>query len=262
MDTTEALKQLNEHWFDSLTDKDRLTSLKNKYIELLDDISGTDKKNTLRRRLIKINRLIRRKKLIRRKTLTKVNAPTKRTFRRKKIDREIRSINILSDELERLINRTVYHCERLRSGYVQMIMKYKPEWIVTLTFEDPLTKEVNAIHKLEKLLRMVNKGLYGKGAKNKKNRLMVFPFLERQGANLGVHFHMLIKVNVPPKKNRGDLKEIFKEKWQKIYGHGFSTLGKNDKWFEKINTLYGSAIYVTKQTRKDNDPLVVDCLNY
>ena len=109
---------------------------------------------------------------------------------------------------------------------------------------------------------MVNKAYYGKGAINKKNRLMVFPFLEKHGTNLGVHFHMLIKVNVLPKKNRGNVKEIFKEKWQKIYGHGFATLGKNDEWFEKINTLRGSAIYVTKQTRKDNDPLVVECLNY
>ena len=258
----EEIKQLNKHWFDSLTDKDRLTSLENKYIELLDGISGTAKKNTLRRKLIKINRLIRRKKPTRRKALTKRNIPTKRTFRRKKTDREIRSINILSDEFERLINRTVYHCERLRSGYVKMIKKHKPEWIVTLTFEDPLTKEVNAIHKLIKLLKMVNKAYYGKGAKNKKNRLMVFPFLEKHGTNLGVHFHMLIKVNVLPKKNRGNVKEIFKEKWQKIYGHGFATLGKNDDWFEKINSLHGSAIYVTKQTRKDNDPLVVECLNY
>jgi hypothetical protein len=261
MDTTEALKQLNKHWFDSLTDKDRLMSLKNKHIELLDDINGTGNKNTLRRRLIKINRLVRRKKPTRRRVLTKVNAPTKRTFRRKKTDREIRSINILSDELERLINRTIYHCERLRSGYVKMMMKHKPEWIVTLTFEDPLTKEVNAIQKLEKLLKMVDKAYYGKGAKNKKNRLMAFPFLEKQGTNLGVHFHLLIKVKVLPKKYRGDLKQIFKAKWQKIYGHGFATLN-NDKWFEKINTLRGSAIYVTKQTRKDNNPLVVDCLNY
>ena len=261
MDTTEALKQLNEHWFDSLTDGNRLTSLKNKHIELLDCINGTDKKNTLIRRLIKINRLVRRKKLTRRKALTKRNISTKRTFRRKKTDREICSINILSDELERLINRNVYHCERLRSGHVKMIKKHKPEWIVTLTFADPLTKEVNAIQKLEKLLREVNKGIYGKGSKNEKNRLMVFPFLEKQGTNLGVHFHLLIKVNVLPKKNRGNVKEIFKVKWQKIYGHGFATLS-NNKWFEKINTLRGSAIYVTKQTRKDNDPLVVECLNY
>ena len=251
----EEIKKLNNHWFDSLNDKDRLTSLENKYIELLDEISEVSKKNTLRRRLIKINRLIRRK------ALTKRNAPTKRTFIRKKTDKEIRSINILSNEFERLINRTVYHCERLRSGYVKMIKKHKPEWIVTLTFEDPLTKEVDAIHKLIKLLKMVNKAYYGKGAKNKKNRLMVFPFLEKHGTNLGVHFHMLIKVNVLPKKNRGNLKDIFKEKWQKIYGHGFATLD-NDEWFEKINSLRGSAIYVTKQTRKNNDPLVVECLNY
>ena len=251
----EEIKKLNNHWFDSLNDKDRLTSLENKYIELLDEISEVSKKNTLRRRLIKINRLIRRK------ALTKRNAPTKRTFIRKKTDKEIRSINILSNEFERLINRTVYHCERLRSGYVKMIKKHKPEWIVTLTFEDPLTKEVDAIHKLIKLLKMVNKAYYGKGAINKKNRLMVFPFLEKHGTNLGVHFHMLIKVNVLPKKNRGNLKDIFKEKWQKIYGHGFATLD-NDEWFEKINSLRGSAIYVTKQTRKNNDPLVVECLNY
>ena len=251
----EEIKKLNNHWFDSLNDKDRLTSLENKYIELLDEISEVSKKNTLRRRLIKINRLIRRK------ALTKRNAPTKRTFIRKKTDKEIRSINILSNEFERLINRTVYHCERLRSGYVKMIKKHKPEWIVTLTFEDPLTKEVDAIHKLIKLLKMVNKAYYGKGAINKKNRLMVFPFLEKHGTNLGVHFHMLIKVSVLPKKNRGNLKDIFKEKWQKIYGHGFATLD-NDEWFEKINSLRGSAIYVTKQTRKNNDPLVVECLNY
>ena len=260
MKITEALEQLNKHWFESLNDKDRLTSLKSKHVELSNSISGAAKKNTPRRKLIKINRLIRRKKPTRRKVLTKRNIPTKRTFRRKKTDREIRSINILSDEFEYLINRTVYHCERLWSGYVNMIIKHKPEWIVTLTFEDPLTKKVNAIHKLIKLLKMVNKAYYGKGAKNKKNRLMVFPFLEKQGTNLGVHFHLLIKVKVPPKKYRGDLKQIFKAKWQKIYGHGFATLD-NDEWFEKINTLRGSAIYVTKQTRKDNDPLVVECLN-
>ena len=257
MKITEALEQLNHCWFDSLNNKGRLTSLEDKYVELLDDISGTPKKNTLRRRLIEINRLVRRKKPIRRKELTKRSVLTKRTFRRKKTDREI-----LLDEFEYLINRTVYHCERLWSGYVNTIIKHEPEWMVTLTFEDPLTKEVNAIHKLIKLLKMVDKAYYGKGAKNKKNRLMVFPFLEKHGINLGVHFHMLIKVNVLPKKNRGNVKEIFKEKWQKIYGHGFATLGKNDDWFEKINSLHGSAIYVTKQTRKDNDPLVVECLNY
>ena len=256
MKITEALEQLNHCWFDSLNNKGRLTSLEDKYVELLDDISGTPKKNTLRRRLIEINRLVRRKKPIRRKELTKRSVLTKRTFRRKKTDREI-----LLDEFEYLINRTVYHCERLWSGYVNTIIKHEPEWMVTLTFEDPLTKEVNAIHKLIKLLKMVDKAYYGKGAKNKKNRLMVFPFLEKHSTNLGVHFHMLIKVNVLPKKNRGNLKDIFKEKWQKIYGHGFATLD-NDEWFEKINSLRGSAIYVTKQTRKNNDPLVVECLNY
>jgi len=150
-----------------------------------------------------------------------------------------------------LHNSYGYHSERLRDGYIQMIMQHKLDYSIVLTFAQNDTSEAHAIGTLAECLKSANRKIYNRA----NNKLTVFPFLERNG-NDGIHFHLLMKD--PCKKN--DLETVLRKKWGSLTGTGYATF--RDDWFKPIDDLRGAAGYVTKQTYADNDPLVAECLHY
>ena len=157
-----------------------------------------------------------------------------------------------------LINDVDFLCERVRLEYIDMIKRAKPDYFITLTLAYNVNKH-DAEKALEKCIWHVNKKIYKRATDDKKNRLVILPFIETTASN-ELHFHLLVKQPCSRHK-KVDLKDIFKQKWKRINMHGHATLD-NDEWFKKVDNIDGIAKYITKQTYGNNRPLVVDCLNY
>jgi len=156
-----------------------------------------------------------------------------------------------------LINDTDFKNELIKLGCIDFIKQANPDYFVTLTFANAVDK-FYAVKTLSTCLHHINKQVFGRRSKKK---LTIFPFIERDASG-EFHFHLAIKN--PTAKKKFDLKKIIKKKWRSMHGHGFATF-KKDKWFQTINTkgeLDNVANYIVKQTYGNNNPLVVECLNY
>ena len=161
-------------------------------------------------------------------------------------------------QLQYLINSgSSFNAERIKLEYIDMIKQANPDYFITLTFAYDVSRD-RAINALEACMWHVNKKVFGRGIRDKINRLKVLPFIENNAIS-GVHLHLL--VNQPNNKQDINLQKIFRQKWQAINVHGFATF-KQGEWFKKIDKIDGIAKYITKQTHGDNRPLVIECLNY
>jgi hypothetical protein len=156
-----------------------------------------------------------------------------------------------------LINDVDFKNELIKLGCIDIVKQADPDYLVTLTFANAVN-EFHAVKTLSMCVHHINKQVFGKRSKKK---MTIFPFIERDASG-EFHFHLVIKK--PAIKKNCDLKKIIKKKWRSMRGHGFATFRK-DKWFQTINTegeLDNVANYIVKQTYGDNNPLVVECLNY
>ena len=156
-----------------------------------------------------------------------------------------------------LINNVDFKNELIKLKCIDIIKQANPDYFVTLTIANAVN-EFHAVKTLDVCIHHINKQVFGRRSKNK---MTIFPFIERDASG-EFHFHLAIKN--PKAKKKFDLKKIIKKKWRSMHGHGFATF-KKDKWFQTINTkgeLDNVANYIVKQTYGNNNPLVVECLNY
>lgn len=144
-----------------------------------------------------------------------------------------------------------------------LVISVKPDYFVTLTFANPKVSEQVAINTLITWLKWVNCSIFGRRS---KERLEIFPFMERNGCD-GIHFHLMVK---SPLVNKNiNIYETFKIKWLKLKGTGHSTFRNRDpetgelKWFKTITDFPKLIKYVNKEAKEQRmDNLVVECLNY
>ena len=79
----------------------------------------------------------------------------------------------------------------LQEAWLSLIKKYEPyEWFVTLTFKDPVHKEV-ADCRFKRWIVHINNSLYGGNYRTKKKGVTWFKAMERQKRGV-LHFHCLI----------------------------------------------------------------------
>jgi hypothetical protein len=144
-----------------------------------------------------------------------------------------------------------------------LVLSVKPDYFVTFTFANPNVSEHVAINTLSTWLKWVNRSIFGRRS---KERLVIFPFMERNGSD-GIHFHLMVKLPLVSKNI--NMYDIFKKKWLNLKGAGRSTFRNREpdtgefKWFKSITDHSGLVEYVNKEAREQRmDNLVVECWHY
>jgi hypothetical protein len=137
-----------------------------------------------------------------------------------------------------------------RKEVIKWCKELEPDYFITLTFINSTVTENFAHKSLDSYLRMVSRKIYGKRSDKKLKRII---FREKNHSD-GIHYHLLVKQ--PETKSLDELKEIMKEKWIKIRGHGHAGF-KNGEWFKPVVNSEQLAGYVTKQIRPENNDFLV-----
>lgn len=155
------------------------------------------------------------------------------------------------------------HINKYLKGLIDTVIAVDPDYFVTFTFANPKISERAAIKTLTTWLKWVNRSIFGRRS---KERLEIFPFIERNGSD-GIHFHLMVKSPLVSKNI--NIYEIFKTKWLKLKGTGHSTFRNRDtdtgesKWFKTITDVPKLVEYVNKEaTEQRMNNLVIECLNY
>jgi hypothetical protein len=155
------------------------------------------------------------------------------------------------------------HINQYLKGLIDTVITVDPDYFVTLTFSNPKISERAAINTLTTWLKFINRSIFGRRS---KERLEIFPFMERNGSD-GLHFHLMVKS--PSVTKDINIYEIFKTKWLRLKGTGHSTFKSRDpdtgepKWFKTITDVPKLVEYVNKEaTEQRMDNLVIECLNY
>lgn len=121
------------------------------------------------------------------------------------------------------------------------------DWFVTLTFAKEQTDYDKVSQMLRRLVDLISRDIY---KRNKSRRLTHFTIIEidRSGK---YHAHMLVQ---QPKDRDVELKELFRNHWQRISGTVTQKSDSTDsEWFKPVTDVNRLIDYLTKDYKHRDD---------
>jgi len=135
---------------------------------------------------------------------------------------------------------TVQKLPSLQKAWLSLIKKYEPyNWFVTLTFRDPVHKDV-ADRRFKRWIVHINNALYGGNYVKKKKGITWFKAMERQKRGV-LHFHCLIGSPGMRRLRR----DVYMGAWVTNCGLKASKFRVDHGRFDKIQALPNSMDYIS-----------------